>query len=163
LVQKVLVVVFASLLWFLAAFLTGTTVFLSLGSGGTQANSPSDASSSPHPNMKLPEVNISSARWEGQKAVVKGSWKGGYIDAVYCKLFEGGPSGKPARGLKDTVPVQMDQREHTFSLEFVAATESEGGESLDPEASYTTECWGVLPDSSRTDGTSAKVEGTPPG
>jgi hypothetical protein len=78
------VVVFASLLWFLAAFLTGTTVFLSLGSGGTQANSPSDASSSPHPNMKLPEVNISSARGEGQKAVVKGSWKGEYIDAVYC-------------------------------------------------------------------------------
>jgi hypothetical protein len=62
LVQKVLVVDFASLLWFLAAFLIGTAVFVSMRSGGEQANSPSDASSSPHPNMKLPEVKISSAR-----------------------------------------------------------------------------------------------------
>ena len=134
-----------------------------MGSGGEQANSPSDASSSPRPNMKLPEVNISSARWEGQKAVVKGSWKGRNIDAVYCELFEGGSSGKPAQGLKKTTPLQMDQSEHTFSLEFVAAGESEGGESLDPEASYSAVCWGVLPGGSRTDGTSAKVEGAPPG
>jgi hypothetical protein len=113
--------------------------------------------------MNLPEVKLSSARWEGQKAVVKGSWKGGYINAVYCNLLEGGPSGKLARGLKDTVPVQMDQSEHTFSLEFVTARESEDGESLDPETSYSAVCWGVLPGGSRTDGTSAKVECEPPG
>jgi hypothetical protein len=75
---------------------------------------------------------------------------------------EGGSSGKPARGLDRNVQVQMDQREHTFSLEVVAARESEGGESLDPEASYSAVCFGLLPGGSRT-GTSAKVEGTPPG
>ena len=159
-VQKVLVVGFALLLWFLAAFLIGTAVFLSMGSGGEQANSPSDASSSPRPIMKLPEVTISSARWEGQKAVVKGSWNG-HISAVYCDILEGGSSGEPARGLRNEV--QMDQRGHTFTQESVAARESEGGESLDPEASYSAVCWGIYSGDLRTNGTTAKVVGTPPG
>jgi hypothetical protein len=162
LVQKVLVVGFALLLWFLAIFIISTAVFQSMRSGSERANAPSEESSTPRPNTRPPEVYISSARWEGQKAVVKGSWKGD-ISAVYCDILEGGYSGKPARGLDRSSEVQMDLRGHTFTQESVAASESEGGESLDPEASYSAVCWGLYSGDLRTNRTTAKVEGTPPG
>jgi hypothetical protein len=160
LAQKALVVGFALLLWFLAIFLISTAIFQMMPSGSERANAPSEESSTPRPNTRVPEVTTSSARWEGQKAVVKGSWKG-EISAVYCKILEGGSSGESARGLRHEV--QMDPSEHTFTQESVAARESEGGESLDPEASYSAVCYGLYGDDLRTDGATAEVEGTPPG
>ena len=160
LVQKALVLGFAVLLWFLAIFLISTAVFQSMRSGSERADAPSEASSTPQPNIMMPEVKITSARWEGEKAVVKGSWKGN-ISAVYCDILEGGSSGEPAQGLRNEV--QMDPSGHTFTQESGAARESEGGESIDPEASYSAVCWGLYGDDERTDGTAAKVEGTPPG
>jgi hypothetical protein len=162
LLQKVLAILFVALFLFSLYYLLTSTVRGSIGGGSERANTPSEESSPPRPNIKLPgEVTISSARWEGQKAVVKGSWKGN-ISSVYCDLLEGGSSRKPTRWWDRSVGTQMDWMGHTFTQDFVAAGESEGGESLDPEASYSVTCRGAFAGDFQAE-EMAGVEGTPPG
>jgi hypothetical protein len=163
LLQKVLALLFVALILFSLYYLLTTAVFGSIGGGSQRANTPSQESSPPRPNVKLPEgaVRISSARWEGQKAVVKGGWKGN-ISSVYCDLLEGGSSGKPTRWWERSVGTQMDWVGHTFTQEFVAARESEGGGALDPEASYSVVCTGAFAGDMQIE-EKAGVEGTPPG
>jgi len=164
LIQKVLVVLFALLLLFSASYLVSTTVFRAMGGGSERANTPSEESSSPRPKKRQPPVSlkISSARWEGQKAVVKGSWKGGVeISSVYCNLLEGGLSGKPTRWWDRSIGTQMDWLDQTFTQEFVAGRETEGWEPLDPEASYSVLCSGSF--SGGLVNETAKVQGTASG
>jgi hypothetical protein len=161
LLQKVLALLFVALILFSLYYLLTTAVFGSIGGGSERANTPSQESSPPRSNVKPPgEVTISSARWEGQKAVVKGSWKGN-ISSVYCDLVEGGSSRKPTRWWDRSVGTQMDWMGHTFTQEFVSARESEGGESLDPEARYSVTCTGAFAGNFQSE-EKARVEGTPP-
>jgi len=169
LAQKGLAVLFAALFLFSLAYLLTTAVLhLSYGDKsnspieeGAAPNTASPGSSSasataPVPDMK---VNISGARWEGEKAVVEGTWKGD-ISSVHCDLIEGGASGKPTRWWDRSVGPQMDWSRRTFTQEFVAAEES--GEPLDPEASYSVSCVGSF-SSGWSTGDQAGVEGKPPG
>jgi hypothetical protein len=145
--QKVLVVLFAVLLLFAASFLISTAVFRSMAGGSEQANSPSKQSAddgghdtgSASPEKKPPDISlkISSARWEGQKAVVEGAWGGGEVSSVHCDLFEG---VAPTRWWDRSVGAQMDWLGQTFTQEFVSARGSEGWEPLDPLATYTVTC-----------------------
>jgi hypothetical protein len=162
LAQKVLVVLFAVLLLFLATFLISTAVFRSMGGGSERASTPSEQSAAPErPRPDVPDVavKISSARWEGQKAMVEGKWKG-EVSSVRCDLLEGGTA--PTRWWDRSVGPQMDWFGRTFTQEFVAARESEGWEPLDPLASYDVECWGLFAGEVMTSD-EAHVEGKPAG
>jgi hypothetical protein len=166
--QKVLLVLFAVLLLFLASFLISTAVFRSMGGASEQANSPSKQSAAGESNdtgsansEKTPpdvSLKISSARWEGQKAVVEGAWKGGEVSSVHCDLFEG---GAPTRWWDRSVGTQMDWSGQTFTQEFVSARGSEGWEPLDPLASYNVMCSAWFAGGVGTNA-SAQVEGKPP-
>jgi hypothetical protein len=171
LAQKVLALLFAALFLFSLSYLIASTV-LYLGGAGSRAQSPIDQGAAPNsaspggsasaeasvPNNKL---SISSARWEDNKAVVKGSWKGD-VSSVHCDLLEGSSSGKTVRWWDRSVGTEVNWSAQSFTQEFVAARESEGGEPLDPKASYSVACSAQFSDGWQTsDG--AHVEGTPPG
>ena len=158
LAQKVLVVLFAVLLLFLASFLISTAVFRSMGGGGERASTPSEQSAAPERPRPDVEVKISSARWEGQKAVVEGSWKG-EVSSVHCDLFEG---VAPTRWWDRSVGTQMNWLGQTFTQEFVSARGSKGWEPLDPLASsYNVTCSAWFAGGVGTNA-SAQVEGKPP-
>jgi hypothetical protein len=166
--QKVLVVLFAVLLLFAASFFISTAVFRSMGGASEQSKTPSKQGAaggghdtgSANPEKKPPEVSlkISSARWEGQQAVVEGAWKEGEISSVHCDLFEG---VAPTRWWDRSVGTQMDWSGQTFTQEFVSARGSEGWEPLDPLASYNVMCSAWFAGGIGTNA-SAQVEGKPP-
>ena len=175
LIQKVLAVLFVALFLFSLSYLL-TTVVLYLGAAGDRADSPvkegaapntaspgSSASASASAEATVPDnkLSISGARWEGEKAVVEGTWKG-EASSVHCDLLEGGTSGKPTRWWDRSVGTQMNWSERTFTQEFVAAKGNGGGEPLDRVARYGVLCSGQFSGGwSMIDG--APVEGTPPG
>jgi hypothetical protein len=159
LAQKALVVVFAVLLLFLSSFLISTVVFRSMGTAGSeQASTPSTQA---NPEVKRPNVDvaIASARWEGQKAVVEGTWKG-EVSSVHCDLWEGAAGGAPTRWWDRSAGTQMNWLRQTFTQEFVAARGTEGSEPLDPLAEYGVRCWGSFAGNVLTSA-SAPVEGKP--
>jgi hypothetical protein len=177
LVQKVLAVLFAALLLFSASYLV-TNAFLWLVGAGDRTDSPveegavpesaspgSAGTASASPESTVPDfaVEIASARWEGEKAVVEGTWRGGLeISSVHCDLLEGGESGRSTDWWDRSVGTDMSFSERTFSQEFVEAGGREIEESVDPESSYWVLCSGQFSGGwSTTD--SAPVRGTPPG
>jgi len=171
LIQKVLAVLFAALFLFSLSYLVSTVV-LSLGSGD-RADSPleegtapitaspaSSASASAETTVPDNKLSITGARWEGEKAVVEGTWKG-ELSSVHCDLLEGDASGKPTRWWDRSVGTRMDWSGRSFTQEFVE-NGGEGEESLDPGASYGVTCSAQFSDGWQVnDG--ASVEGTPPG
>jgi hypothetical protein len=170
LVQKALAVLVAALLLFSSVFFL-TTVVLYLSNGDKSnspvendnaANSPSPGSSSASANATTPvpdfSVRISSARWEGEKAVVEGTWKGD-ISSIHCDLLEGGSLGKSTRWWDRSVAARMDWSSRTFTQQFVAV--EGGGEPLDPGARYGVECSAVF-SGGWSLGAEARVEGAPP-
>ena len=175
LTQKVLAVLFAALFLFSLSYLL-TTVVLYLGGAGDRVDSPveegaapntaspgSSASASASAEATVPnnELSISRARWEGEKAVVEGTWKG-EASSVHCDLLEGGASGTPTRWWDRSVGTQMNWEAQTFTQEFVAAEGGEGEESLDRVASYGVVCSGQFSDGWSVND-AAPVEGMPPG
>ena len=166
--KKVLAVLFAALLLFSVTYLL-TTAFLYLRYGG-QSNSPTEEGGAPNtasPNSSSAsagatapdnKLSISGARWEGDKAVVEGTWKGD-ISSAHCDLLEGGTSGKPTRWWDRSVGVQMDWSKRTFTQEFVAAKGS--GEQLDPGVSYSVACSGWFAGGWQVSDV-AQVEAAPP-
>jgi len=171
LAQKVLAVLFAALLLFSTSFLVSTAVLRLMGGGGERAGTPSEQSASdgdhhtgsPGSESAGPDiaVNITSARWEGKKAVVEGTWRGD-VSAVHCDLLEGGASGIPTRWWDRSVGTQMDWSARTFTQEFVAAEKDEGWEPLDPLSSYGVSCTGRFSSGWATSA-SAQLEGKPTG
>jgi len=147
--QKIVVGLAAAVVLFLASFWGALWVF-SLFAAGDEEGAPAQATApgitypeasslatpSPEPDLGL---KISGARWEGEKAVVEGTWRGN-VSSVHCDLLEGGTSGKPTHWWDRSVGTQMDWSGRTFAQEFVAAEKGEGGEPLDPVASYGVVC-----------------------
>lgn len=166
--QKALALLFAGLFLFSLSYLLTTTV-LSLAAGD-RADSPVEEGAAPNTGTPassasagttVPDnrLSLAGARWESQKAVLQGTWKGD-VSSVHCDLLEGGASGRSTRWWDRSVGTQMDWSDRTFTQEFVAA-EGDGG-SLEPEASYGVVCsaqfsggWSVSD--------STPVEGKPPG
>jgi hypothetical protein len=177
LVQKAAALLFASLVVFSLGYLLATTVlYLYLGFRG-EADSPieersappgsaspgSSASATADAEMTAPDnhLNIAGARWEGEKAVVEGTWKGD-ISSVNCDLLEGGPGGSATDWWDRAVGPRMDWSARTFSQEFVEAKGREIGDPIDPQARYTVACWAQFSGGWST-GADAAVDGTPPG
>jgi hypothetical protein len=171
LVQKALGVLFAALLLFVASFLIGSAVFRSMGGASEQANTPSNQSAaagshdtdSANPEKMRPDVAvmISNARWDGQKAVVEGTWKG-EVSSVHCDLWEGTAGGAPTRWWDRSAGTQMDWLGQSFTQDFVSARGNEASEPLDPLAKYSVRCWGSFAGNVMTSA-SAPVKGKPTG
>jgi hypothetical protein len=115
--------------------------------------------SSPEPNLA---VNIASARWEGDIAMVEGSWKGD-ISSVHCDLLEGnGQYGRAMDWWDRRVPTVMSWSERTFSQRFVEDKGRGIEDPLDPSASYAVVCLAQFSGGWQISDAAA-VEGTPPG
>jgi hypothetical protein len=180
-IQKVLAVLFAALLMFSASYLV-TSGFLWLAGAGDRADSPveegavpegasagSTGTASASPGSSTPAstgpdfaIEIASARWEGGKAVVEGTWSGDLaISSVHCDLLEGGESGRSTDWWDRSVGTDMSFSKRTFSQEFVQAEGRKIEAPIDPESSYWVLCSGQFSGGwSMTD--TAPVKGTPP-
>jgi len=168
--QKVLTALLAALLLFSLSYLISTAVLYLLGAG-ERAGSPNEERAAPHtaspggsasaeaavPNFKL---TITDARWEGEKAVVEGTWKE-EVSSVHCDLLEGSATGKATRWWDRSVGTQMDWSGRIFTQEFVAAEGGEGGEPLDPGVGYAVTCSAQFSDGWQVSA-DARVEGTLP-
>jgi hypothetical protein len=171
LLQKALALLFAALFLFSLSYLVSTVVF-NLGVGNRadspveEGAAPNTASPAPSPSASaeatVPNnaLSITGARWEGEMAVVEGTWKGD-VSSVHCDLLEGGTSGEPTRWWDRSLGTRMDWSARTFTQEFVAAGEGTSAEPLDPVAGYGVICSGQFSGGwSMND--DAPVEGTAP-
>ena len=168
-IQKVLAVLFAALLLFSLSFIRSSVVLLLTGAGEERSAPPSQQEGAA-PGVTYPEeatqeptavLTITSARWEGDRAVVEGRWEGD-ISSVHCDLLEGGSEGSVTDWWDRGIPAQMSWSKLTFSQEFVQAEGREIDDPIDPTARYGVVCWAQYSDGLGT-GTEAPVEGTPPG
>jgi len=169
--QKIVVGLAVAVVLFFASFWGALLVFSLLAAGDeevapAQATAPgitypeasSLATPSPEPDVGL---KISSARWEGEKAVVEGTWRGD-ISSVHCDLLEGGGNSHATDWWDRAVPAKMSWSARTFSQDFVEAEGRKIEDPIDPTSRYTAVCsaqfsggWSV--------NDSAAVEGTPLG
>jgi len=171
LAQKVLAVLFAALLLFSASYLITAAILLLAGVGDQPDSSPQEgaASQSMSPGSASPEltvpdfsVEITSARWEGEKGVVEGKWKGDlHLSSVRCDLLEGKESARPTDWWDRSVEPDISFSERTFSQQFVEAEGTKIEKPLDPESRYWVFCLGRFSDGWLTAGR-APVTGTPP-
>ena len=116
------------------------------------------------PELTVPDfsVEITSARWEGEKGVVEGKWKGDLdLSSVRCDLLEGKESARPTDWWDRSVEPDISFSERTFSQEFVEAEGTKIEKPLDPESRYWVFCLGRFSDGWLTAGR-APVTGTPP-
>ena len=170
--QKIVVGGALAIVLFLATLATYLASLLILSSAGVGPEAPppqqgatpapaslqpgASASASSEPDYAL---KIERARWEGERAVVEGRWRGD-LSSVHCDLFEGGYSGRTIDWWDRSVAAKMSFSERTFSQEFVRA---KGGveDQIDPKGEYWVKCWAFFSEGSAA-GDDAPVEGSPP-
>jgi hypothetical protein len=174
LAQKVLAVPFAALVLFSLANLLTAGVISLMGPGDQAeplvveqdaappaATSPSASAEATSPEVPYFEMSITGARWEGEKAVVEGTWEG-KISSVHCDLFEGGKQGRRVTDWWDRgVPSKTSLSGRTFAQEFVEAKGRKIENPLDPAVRYSTICQAEAEGGAAFD--DAWVEGSPPG
>jgi hypothetical protein len=168
--EKVVVWLAATVALFFAAYFGTLLVFSHLVEGEersapARANAPgvtyleTTRASSPEPDLA---VTIASARCEGDKAVVEGSWKGD-ISSVHCDLLEGsGQYGRAMDCWDRGVPTVMSWSERTFSRRFVEDKGRWIEDPVHPGASYAVVCLAQFSGGWQISDAAA-VEGTPPG
>jgi len=122
---------------------------------GASASASASASSAPAIALK-----IERARWEGDKAVVEGTWQGD-LSSVHCDLLEGGKAERPIDWWDRSVAAEQSFSEKSFSQEFVRA-KGRVKDRIDPESAYKAVCWAQFSGGAAT-GNEAPVEGVPPG
>jgi hypothetical protein len=155
---------------FVFAYLASLIILLAAGvgqedyppqEGGTPApaslQSGARASASSTPVIAL---KIKRARWEGDGAVVEGTWQGN-LSSVHCDLLEGSASGRAIDWWDRSLAAKMSFPKRTFSQEFVRA-KGEVEDRIDPKGEYWTTCWAQFSGGTST-GDEAPVAGKPPG
>src|SRR5829696_3025773 len=105
-------------------------------------------------------LKIERARWEGDKAVVEGTWRGD-LSSVHCDLMEGGKAERAIDWWDRSVAAEQSFSDKTFSQEFVRA-KGRVKDRIDPESAYKAVCWAQFSGGAAT-GNEAPVEGVPPG
>jgi len=173
--QKIVVGVAASALVFVGAYLASLLIFTVAGvwraDSPPQGQTPAPASSRPGasasasasasvPSAPAIALKIERARWEGDKAVIEGRWRG-ELSSVHCDLLEGGKAEHATDWWDRSVAAEQSFSDRTFSQEFVRA---KGGvkDRIDPEGDYKAVCSAQFSEGwSMND--SAAVEGAPPG
>jgi hypothetical protein len=121
---------------------------------------PEASSATPRPFPDV-GVQISSARWQGEKAVVKGTWKGD-ISSMHCDLLEGGSEGSATDWWDRGVSAKMSWGARTFSQNFVEAEGRKIEDPIDAASSYSVLCSAHFSGGWST-GDEAPIEGAPPG
>ncbi len=124
---------------------------------GTSASASASASASSAPAIAL---KIERARWEGDKAVVEGTWRG-ELSSVHCDLMEGGKAERAIDWWDRSVAAEQSFSDRTFSQEFVRA-KGRVKDRIDPESAYKAVCSAQFSEGWST-GDDASMEGRPPG
>lgn len=104
-------------------------------------------------------IRITDARWEGERAVVEGSWEG-ELSAVYCSLYRGQEPDSVADWWDRSRGPTLVWSDRTFEQDFVEDEGREAREPLDPEAQYSVRCSGMFVGGRSVDSV-APVEGAP--
>jgi hypothetical protein len=168
--QKIVVGVAVPVLVFVLAYLASIVILLAAGvgpedypsrqEGGTPAPASlqpgASASASSKPDYALRRERV---RWEGERAVVEGTWQGN-LSSVHCDLLEGGRAGRAIDWWDRSVATKMSFPDGTFSQEFVRAS-GELEDRIDPKGEYWVTCWAQFSEGSAA-ADDAPVEGTPP-
>jgi len=123
---------------------------------GTSASASASASASSAPAVAL---KIERAHWEGDKAVVEGTWRGG-LSSVHCDLLKGGKAGRATDWWDRSVAAKTSFSKRTFSQEFVRA-KGKIKDRIDPQADYWVGCWAQFSEGWST-ADEAPMEGRPP-
>jgi hypothetical protein len=95
-------------------------------------------------------LRITDARWEGERAVVEGSWEG-ELSTVYCGLHRSRDPDSVADWWDRSRGPTLVWSERTFEQEFVEDEGREAQEPLDPEADYSVRCSGTFAGGRSTD------------
>jgi len=131
------------------------------GSPASSAPSRSETTYLSKPPPKDMDLQITGARWVGERVMVEGRWSG-EVSSVYCDLFEGNETdARVTDWWERGVPAKMSWSERTFTQFFVGAKGREIEDPVDPRKRYWVLCsgnftggWGMQP--------SSAVDGTPP-
>jgi hypothetical protein len=124
---------------------------------GSSASASASASAPSAPAIAL---KIERARWEGDKAVVEGTWRW-ELSSVHCDLMEGGKAERAIDWWDRSVAAEQSFSDKTFSQEFVRA-KGRVKDRIDPESAYKAVCSAQFSDGwSVSD--EALMEGKPPG
>ena len=166
--QKIVVGVAAAALLFVGTYLAGIILAVAVAmradpppQGQPQAlASPSASSSASASSAPIATLKIDRARWEGDKAVVEGTWRGD-LSSVHCDLLEGGKAGRAIDWWDRSVAAEMAFPEKTFSQEFVRAKDRVK-DRIDPESDYKVVCSAQFSEGWST-GDDALMEGRPSG
>jgi len=109
------------------------------GASALSITSPKASSATPFPESPDIRLKITSARWEGEKALVDGSWKGD-VSSVHCDLLQGGSKGSVTDWWDRSVGTSMDWSGQTFTQDFVKARGRKIEDPIDPTSRYTAVC-----------------------
>ena len=124
---------------------------------GASASASASASAPSTPAIAL---KIERARWEGDKAVVEGTWRW-ELSSIHCDLMEGGKAERAIDWWDRSVAAEQSFSDKTFSQEFVRA-KGRVKDRIDPESAYKAVCSAQFSDGwSVSD--EALMEGKPPG
>jgi hypothetical protein len=167
--QKVVVGTASFVLVIAFTYLASIVILLAAGAGPEdtppqQGRTPAPASPTPSPSASASPsdstiLEIEGARWEGDRAVVEGTWQGG-LSSVHCGLLEGSRSGQAIDWWDRSVAAKTSFPDRTFSQEFVRAS-GNVKDPIDPKGEYWATCWGQFSDGLVT-GDDAAVKGMPP-
>jgi hypothetical protein len=168
--QKVVLGVTVPILVFVLAYLASIVILLVAGVGPEdypprqEGGTPAPASLRPGASASVSSkpdyaLKIEGARWEGERAVVEGTWRGD-LSSVHCDLLEGGRAGRAIDWWDRSVAAKMSFPEGTFSQEFVRAR-GEVEDRIDPKGEYWVTCWAQFSEGSAA-ADDASVDGPPP-
>ena len=124
---------------------------------GASASTSASASASSAPATAL---KIERARWEGDKAVVEGTWRGD-LSSVHCDLMEGDKAERAIDWWDRSVAAEQSFSDRTFSQEFVRA-KGRVKDRIEPEGEYKAVCSAQFSEGWST-GDYAPIAGRPPG
>ena len=155
---------------FVLAYLASIVILLAAGVGPEdypprhEGGTPAPASLQPGASASVSSkpdyaLKIERARWEGERAVVEGKWRGD-LSSVHCDLLKGGRAGRATDWWDRSVAAKMSFPERTFSQEFVRAR-GDVDDRIDPKGEYWVTCWAQFSEGSAA-ADDAPVEGTPP-
>ncbi len=167
--QKVVVGVAAFVLVLALTYLASIVILLAAGVGPEGSSSqgeeePVPASTTPSSSASASAfadttLEVETARWQGDVAVVEGTWRGD-LSSVHCDLLEGSSSGQVTDWWDRSAAARISLSDRTFSQEFVRA----GGDvkqPLDPKREYWATCWAQFAGGLAT-GDEIPIKGTPP-
>ena len=155
--QKIVVGAAVAALVFVGSYLANSPP---QGQTPAPPGSPRPGASASAPSAPTIALKIERARWEGDKAVVEGTWRG-ELSSVHCDLMEGGKAERAIDWWDRSVAAEQSFSDKTFSQEFVRAKGSVK-DRIDPKSDYKAVCSAQFSEGwSVTD--IALMEGRPPG